>query len=82
MEAMALALPVRMVGFHEVLRIRQRRTILTGYRIRNKGKAYVHLLAWNAFYSLAVKLIPDDLYDWQDDDLDLFLEEPIATYSI
>lgn len=69
------ALPTSMKGFNETVRIKHRRTLLAGYKMSYKGKRYLSLMVWNVFYQLAVKSIPDDFYDWQDDALDVFLEE-------
>lgn len=31
------------------------------------SRRYLANRAWGAFYSMAVTMIPDDLYDWEDD---------------
>lgn len=73
--------PVSLVDFNKTVRIKRRKTLLAGYKLSHRGKTYMYTLAWNAFYQLAVKSIPDDFYDWQDDALDLFLEEHMDASS-
>lgn len=75
MGAMTLALPVRIHSYQESLRIRQRKIMLSGYRVGHRGRDYLYMAAWNALFSLAERLIPDDFYDWQDEELDIFLQE-------
>lgn len=43
------------------------------------SKQFANALAWRSFMNMAVRLIPDDLYDWQDPEFD---RDPADQYSI
>lgn len=74
MGAMALKIPATTVAeLSSGFRTQKRKATLWGYRVSLRSRTAVSVAVWNAFYSLAEKHIPDDLYDWQDEELDQFL---------
>lgn len=43
---------------------------MSGRKAFFHGRRYLGDRAWCTFYSMAASLIPDDLYDWEDDSME------------
>lgn len=83
MGAMTLTMPVIQVpSVPEIagkLRTQRRRVLIAGYKLSLRGRTAASILVWNSLYSVAVRSIPDDLYDWEDDELETLLSERSAS---
>jgi hypothetical protein len=55
----------------------RRRALAQGHKSVTLGRRYVLGRAYMAFYTLASAVIPDDAYDWEDENVADFLEEDL-----
>lgn len=81
MSVSALHLPAAVVAVPSNVKKSGRIAGMSSRKAFFRGRRYLANQAWGTFYSMAVTMIPDDLYDWEDDALTAALENEQSTDS-